>query len=206
MAKRLLAALLALEVLGLVWNLLGGSRAVFAETEQPFGNPLMGFAPDADSEQLPDDVTLVYLDITWREWEPQPGVFDRETVAAENQLDRWRAEGKHVVLRFVCDVPGEEPHRDIPDWLYEQCGGQDYDTSYGKGCSPRYEDERMIRWHARAVQALGDWLGGDGFVAYIELGSLGHWGEWHVNTDEGVDPLPGAAVRERYVLPWLAAL
>ena len=63
----------------------------------------------------------------------------------------------------------------------------------------------MIRWHARAVQALGDWLGGDGFVAYIELGSLGHWGEWHVNTDEGVAPLPGAAVRERYVLPWLAA-
>ena len=138
MAKRLLAALLALEVLGLVWNLFGGSRAVFAETEQGFGNPLMGFAPDADSEHLPADVTLVYLDITWREWEPQPGVFDRETVAAENQLDRWRAEGKHVVLRFVCDVPGEEPHRDIPDWLYEQCGGQDYDTEYGKGCSPRY--------------------------------------------------------------------
>ena len=205
MAKRLLAALLALEVLGLVWNLFGGSRAVFAETEQGFGNPLMGFAPDADSEQLPADVTLVYLDITWREWEPQPGVFDRETVAADNQLDRWRAEGKHVVLRFVCDVPGEQPHRDIPDWLYEECGGQNYDTEYGKGCSPRYEDERMIRYHAQAVQALGDWLGGDGFVAYIELGSLGHWGEWHVNTDEGVEPLPGAAVRERYVLPWLAA-
>ena len=68
MVKRLLAALLALEVLGLLWNFWGGSRAVFAETEQPFGNPLMGFAPDADSEQLPDDVTLVYLDITWREW------------------------------------------------------------------------------------------------------------------------------------------
>ena len=25
-----------------------------------------------------------------------------------------------MVFRFVCDLPGDEPHRDIPDWLYEK--------------------------------------------------------------------------------------
>ena len=200
-----LAALASMGVVCLLFYWFGGSVGRFAVTDEVFGNPVMGFAPGAEYRTLPGDVTLVYLDITWREWEPQPGVYDTAGVAQRNQLDRWRAEGKHLVLRFVCDMPGEEPHRDIPDWLYEECGGQDYDMAYGKGCSPRYSDERMAAYHARAVQALGDWLGGDGFVSYIELGSLGHWGEWHIKRSAGLDPMPDTAVREQYVAPWLEA-
>ena len=209
MAKKVLAAglcvLLALGVGVMGFHFRGGSRACFIETAEVFGNPMMGYAPDARTRELPEDVTLVYVDVTWRAWEPQPGVYDREGVAAENQLARWRAEGRHLVLRFVCDLPGSEAHRDIPDWLYQMCGGQDYDMEYGKGCSPYYSDPRMVQAHARAVRALGEWLGGDGFVAYVELGSLGHSGEWHVNRSAGIEPLPSAGVREKYVEPWLAA-
>lgn len=184
---------------------LGGRCARFTAGTEPFGNPLMGFAPRAECAELPEDVTLVYVDITWREWEPQPGVYDRAAVARENQLDRWRAAGKHVVLRFVCDQPGAAPHRDIPDWLYGQCGGQAYDMAYGKGCAPCYSDARMVAWHARAVRALGDWLGRDGFVRYVELGSLGHWGEWHVSRAAALEPLPDTPLREAYVKPWQQA-
>ena len=190
---------------GSIFWFFGGSRARFEATDEPFGNPMMGYAPRAEYHEVPEDVTLLYVDVTWREWEPERGVYDRQAVAEENQLERWRAEGKHIVLRFVCDMPGEAAHRDIPDWLYEECGGQDYDMEYGRGCSPHYGDERMVAYHAQAVQALGEWLGGDGFVAYIELGSLGHWGEWHVNRSAGIEPLPEEAVRDAYVEPWLAA-
>ena len=204
-AAILLAAEVILVAAGVGFWLFGGSRARFEATDEVFGNPVTGYAPRAEYDEVPQDVTLLYVDVTWREWEPERGVYDRQAVAQENQLDRWRAEGRHIVLRFVCDLPGDQAHRDIPDWLFEECGGQDYDMEYGKGCSPHYDDARMVAYHAQAVQALGEWLGGDGFVAYVELGSLGHWGEWHVNRSAGIEPLPEEAVRDAYVEPWLAA-
>ena len=48
---------------------------------------------------------------------------------------------------------------------------------------------------AKAVEALGEHLGKDGLISYIELGSLGHWGEWHVNYSAGIQRLPNEAVR-----------
>lgn len=41
-----------------------------------FRNPMMGFAPNADYFDAVGDNTLVYMDVTWREFEPEEGVFD----------------------------------------------------------------------------------------------------------------------------------
>lgn len=179
----------------------------FSVSSEVFGNPLMGYAPCAWRETVTEDVQLLYVDITWRELEPREGVWDWEKIEAENQLNRWRREGKHVVLRFVCDIPGEESHMDIPDWLYEKTGEQGtwYDMEYGKGFAPDYNNEVFVEYHARAIAALGKHLGQDGFVSFVELGSLGHWGEWHVNYAAGIQRLPLAKVREQYVQHYLAA-
>ncbi len=164
-------------------------------------NPLMGWAPPASSPEIKQPHTLVYADLTWRELEPQLGIFDFDTFENKQQLSRWRMENKRVVFRFVCDVPGSIAHRDIPDWLYDATGGggDAYDTAYGKGFSPDYSNEVFIQYHRRAIQALGDRYGGDGFFAYVELGSLGHWGEWHVMSNAGIRQLPPKAIRDLYV-------
>ncbi|MDO5408031.1 MAG: DUF4832 domain-containing protein [Eubacteriales bacterium] len=187
--------------------LTGRNRKTYAPEKEIFGNPLMGYAPCAWKKEVGDDVSLLYVDITWRELEPEEGVFDWETIWRENQLDRWKREGKHVVLRFLCDLPGEEAHMDIPDWLYEKTGEQGdwYDMEYGCGFSPDYSNATLIRYHEKAVRAMGEKLGQDGLVSFVELGSLGHWGEWHVNYHAGIRRLPGEAVREQYVTPWLEA-
>ena len=41
------------------------------------------------------------------------------------------------------DVPGEEKHMDIPEWLYDKIEGQGtwYDMEYGKGFSPNYQND-----------------------------------------------------------------
>ena len=147
------------------------------------------------------------MDITWAELEPEEGKYDWEKIERENQTDRWREEGKHLVLRFVCDIPGEEKHMDIPQWLYDKTdhAGTWYDMEYGKGYAPDYNNEQMIQYHKRAVNALGEHFGRDGLVSYIELGSLGHWGEWHVNISAGIQSLPEESVRERYMIPWTEA-
>lgn len=179
----------------------------YERTEEVFGNPLMGYAPCAWNTTVSDDVSLLYMDITWAELEPEEGQYNWESVDKENQLSRWRKEGKHIVLRFVCDVPGQEKHMDIPEWLYEKIGheGTWYDVEFGKGFAPDYNNEEMIRYHAKAVEALGEHLGKDGLISYIELGSLGHWGEWHVNYSAGIQRLPNEAVRKQYVVPWTGA-
>lgn len=103
------------------------------------------------------------------------------------------------MLRISCDEPGDEAHLDIPDWLYEQTGtGRWYDIAYGKGYAPDYTDPVFFAAHERLLRAVGERLGADGFVSYVELGSLGHWGEWHVKSGEGLPSMPDEAVRDRY--------
>lgn len=115
-----------------LYNIFRSIRVEYAYSSEAMGNPLMGYAPSAWHETVNDDVTLLYVDITWRELEPEEGVYDWEQIESENQFSRWRAEGKHVVLRFVCDIPSDEEHMDIPDWLYEKIDGDgtkyDYKT------------------------------------------------------------------------------
>lgn len=182
-------------------------KKTWAESGEAFGNPLMGYAPSAWHEEISDDVQLLYMDITWAELEPEEGVYDWAAIEQENQTDRWREEGKHLILRFVCDLPGDARHMDIPEWLYEKTDGAGtwYDGAYGKGFAPDYNNEELIASHAKAVQALGERFGGDALVAYVELGSLGHWGEWHVNYEEGIQRMPKEAVRDQYVTPWVLA-
>lgn len=215
-AKGMLMALVLLLVLaggiGLSLWLSGGEPAsllaskAFAKSGEILKNPVMGFAPEADYLEAAADNTLVYVDVSWRELEPSEGVFAFEAIEKANHLDEWRAAGKHVVFRFVCDLPGDEPHRDIPDWLYEKTkDGKDYDISYGKGYSPNYANRVFIEAHAKAIAALGKRFGQDTFFSYVELGSLGHWGEWHVKYEDGLPRMPGEAVRRQYIAPYLTA-
>lgn len=179
----------------------------YKESQVAFGNPLMGYARNAWYDKVSEDISLLYMDITWAELEPEEGVYDWEAIEKKNQLARWKSEGKHLVLRFVCDIPGQEEHMDIPEWLYEKSGkaGQWYAGGYGKGFAPDYNNPTIISCHEQAVKALGEHFGQDGLISYVELGSLGHWGEWHVNYSEGIQRIPREAVREKYILPWTEA-
>lgn len=179
----------------------------YKESQAAFGNPLMGYAPSAWYNEVSEDISLLYMDITWAELEPEEGVYNWASIDEENQISRWRKEGKHLVFRFVCDIPGEEAYMDIPEWLYEKSGkaGKWYDGEYGKGFAPDYNNPTIISCHEQAVKALGEHFGQDGLISYVELGSLGHWGEWHVNYSEGIQRIPREAVRDKYILPWTEA-
>lgn len=179
----------------------------YKESQAAFGNPLMGYAPSAWYNEVSEDISLLYMDITWAELEPEEGVYNWASIDEENQISRWRKEGKHLVFRFVCDIPGEEAHMDIPEWLYEKSGkaGKWYDGEYGKGFALDYNNPTIISCHRKAVRAIGEHFGQDGLISYVELGSLGHWGEWHVNYSEGIQRIPREAVRDKYILPWTEA-
>ena len=121
-------------------------------------NPLTGFAAMADYPSLAETASMVFVKITWAELEPEEGVFDWAGIEERLHLSEWMAKGKHAVLRFVCDDPGDEAHLDIPDWLAEKTGwdGVQYDISYGKGYAPNYNNPVFLEAHEKAAAALGE--------------------------------------------------
>ncbi|NLG34854.1 MAG: DUF4832 domain-containing protein, partial [Lentisphaerae bacterium] len=191
--------------------LCGGSALAFqVSMEYPASdrfllNPFIGnaiWASDTTSEQ---PFTLVYANLTWAEFEPKKGVYDFESFEKANHFDRWRAEGKRLILRFVMDMPGSKKHMDIPGWLDKLTGkkGKAYNVSYGRGYLPNYKHPEMIAAHKRAIQALADRYDDDPFVAFVELGSLGHWGEWHIYYKLG--SMPEEDVRDQYAQHYVDA-
>lgn len=215
MTRRGIAALL---VCAMVSGLLGCSRsapdadrsgileAVYPMTDRVIQNPYIGFAVEATNLAVPDEHSLVYIDITFAQLQPDnPEEFAFAAIAEENNLAYWKSRRKHAVLRFLCDLPGEETHMDIPQWLYDlTADGDFYDISYGKGYSPNYSNPELIAYHQKAIAALGDYFS-DGFVRYVQLGSLGHWGEWHVLYSAGIQRLPDSPIRQQYVQHYLDA-
>lgn len=180
------------------------NHIVYQMDDEIYGNPLIGYAAMGDNPDKAEQTRLIYILLTWREWEPSEGCFDINGLEQRYHIPRWKAEGKNAVLRFVCDIPGNEEHRDIPDWLYERTkDGTDYDTDYGKGYSPVYENPVFIEAHQKALKALGEYCKKDNFVSYVQLGSLGHWGEWHTKYEDGVYPMPDEAVCRIYTGQYL---
>ncbi len=162
-------------------------------------NALMGFAPDASNLRLCQDSKLVFLELTWAEWEPEDGVFDIRGFEERNNIDKWKKEKKHAVLRFVCDVPGKTRHTDIPKWMFDKTGsGTFYDNSLGKGYSPDYSDEIFIKYHERALKRLAEYCNSDYFVSFVEVGSLGHNGSWNAQDAKGKSLMPDSLVCLNY--------
>src|ERR1044072_6922190 len=95
----------------------------YKELSGPIPNPLMGWAPWATVQESNQPYTLVYADLTWRDFEPQEGYYDFEGFEQRQQFAHWRQAGKRVVFRFVADRPGKETHLDIPDWLFNKIKG-----------------------------------------------------------------------------------
>lgn len=58
----------------------------FQKSQEIFGNPLMGYAPSAWYENVSEDISLLYMDITWAELEPEEGVYAWDSIEEENQI------------------------------------------------------------------------------------------------------------------------
>lgn len=65
-------------------------------------NPMMGYAPYAENLDACDQANLVFIKLKWSDWEPEMGYYDTGYLESQFHLARWKAAGKHGVLRFIC--------------------------------------------------------------------------------------------------------
>lgn len=173
--------------------------------EKPVTNPLKGFAAWGENYREDPWVSFAYVPVYWSLLEPEEGVYDFAELEERCSFEKWKDDNVRLIFRVITDTPSGKKHMDIPRWLYEKTGGAGtwYDCSYGKGFSPDYENKIFQEAHARLIQALYERYGENPQLAFIQLGSLGHWGEWHVNTNAGIARFLLQAVTDGYVQDYL---
>jgi len=202
----LLPIMLGLIIVTALLRQTGVQEKRFHPSDEETVMPLSGWAVRADTwaEERLLDTGLVYAELTWAELETEPGVYDFEGFEERNHLKQWWAEGKRVILRFVTDRPSEAVHKDIPEWLVEDMGGEVlagafYETGEGCGFTPDYSNLIMREAHYRVIEALAGRYDGHPGVAYVEIGSLGAGGLWTQGPDrERGNLLPVSTVSREY--------
>lgn len=173
-------------------------------TTATLNNPYMGWAPPANGGPYNQRHRLVYANFLWKELEPEEGRYDFEKLEKKYKFKEWAEQGMKVIVRVVMDVPKEESNADIPRWLYYKINkdGKWYHNDYGKGFSPNYANPILMDAHKKLIDQLGDRYNSDIRIAFIQIGSIGHWGEWHTNVDI---LFPNRAITDQYVNHYLNA-
>ncbi len=141
----------------------------------PLDNPLKGWCPYTNANPIKLPYSMVFLYAPWRELEPEEGRFAFE----KWERTAWSvpvAHGKHVVLRIFIDYPGRPSG--LPDWLKNEVKLTHYDD-HGGGLAPDYDNPRMVAAMERLIAAMGTLYDKHARVAFVQLGLLGFWGEWH---------------------------
>ncbi|MBO7335351.1 MAG: hypothetical protein J6U42_00255, partial [Lachnospiraceae bacterium] len=167
---------------------------------------------EGDVDKILSEHNLIYVDVKWSELEPEKGKFAFDALEEQYQFKKWQAQGCRMVFRFVMDNPNVvngDPNikrMDIPQWLYdeleqENAEGEGAGTFYvgetirsllgGCGFSPNYKSKKLLEYHAAIIKAFADRYDDPAITAYVEVGSLGHWAEFHTwptGTGEFPDP------------------
>jgi hypothetical protein len=119
---------------------------------------------------------MVFHYVSWRELEPKPEDY-RFAEWEKRAWDIPLAQGKQVVFRVYVDYPTEPSG--LPDWLRAMGVPITPYTEYGGGTAPAYDDPRCLAAMERLIAALGQRYNSHPRVAFVEMGLLGFWGEWH---------------------------
>jgi hypothetical protein len=141
----------------------------------PLDNPLKGWCPYTNAGVIHQPYSMVFQYVSWRELEPIEGDYRFDDW--EKGWDSELGKDKHVIFRVFIDYPSKPSG--LPDWL-RKAGVKETDyKDYGGGKSPDYNDSRMVSGMERLIAALGKRYNNHPRVAFIQIGMLGFWGEWH---------------------------
>ena len=186
----------------------GCARVVVAKpnaVDDVLANPFKGYAPYADTYHAAPAIpqSLVYDDVTWRALEPAaPGEINWS--ALEDDWDPHTALGRRIGFRFKCADPWSGDETDVPDWLVSYgVNTFAYSIDGGNGRLPDWDDLVFLDEHDRIIAALGERYNSDPRIAWIDVGSYGIWGEWHVYQNEAL--AASQASKQRILDAYLAA-
>jgi hypothetical protein len=149
----------------------------FAPAPGPLDNPLKGWCTYTDAGPIRQPYSMVYRYVSWKELEPTEGRYEFAAWERRTWDGDPLAKGKRIVFRVYLDYPGRPSG--VPDWLTAKGVRMRRYEDYGGGASPDYDDPQLVAGLERLIAALGARYDHNPRVAFVALGVLGFWGEWH---------------------------
>jgi len=169
---------------------------ILEEIADVLPNPFKGFVPWIGTQNPVYETKLQYKTFEWRDVEPQKGAYN--WTSFEQGWGNIAATGKRVGFRISACTPGSGNLYDIPDWLVnEGVALRGYSIDGQQGLAPDWDDPKFLQAHQDLINALGSRYDSDPRVAWIDIGSYGFWGEWHVYLN---DTLAAAQATKQAIL------
>jgi hypothetical protein len=143
----------------------------------PTDNPLKGFASySGKSDRHYGPVSMAFHYVPWRELEPNEDDYRFDAMEAKY----WQTDlaiDKPIIFRVFLDYPGRPTG--LPNWLIQKGVSMRSYRRNPVGQSPDYDNPDLREHMMKLIAALGHRYDGNPRVAFIQVGFLGHWGEWH---------------------------
>jgi hypothetical protein len=145
---------------------------------------MKGFASYCDpGNTLYGPSSMAFEEIGWDKLEPVEGQYSFGDWEAKF-WDQAPAKGKHVVLRVYLDYPSKPSS--VPKWLIAKGVKMTKYDEFGGGETPEYENPELVKSLLSFIKAFGSRYDHDARVDYVQVGFLGHWGEWHTYPHENL--------------------
>jgi hypothetical protein len=140
-----------------------------------YSNSLTNYGSRLEPSDTLDDfpgLSVIYLRIAWSFIEAEEGKYNWEVI--DTPAQRWIDKGKKIALRITCY---ENFPYATPQWV-EKAGAKTSGTP-GRRDHPDFCDPVFLEKLENFLSAMASRYDGNPHVAFVDIGSLGIWGEGH---------------------------
>ncbi|MBN1999135.1 DUF4832 domain-containing protein [candidate division KSB1 bacterium] len=143
-------------------------------------------ADDSDLTGFPG-MDHLYIRLAWAYLEPQEGRFDWELI--DQYIDKWVGMGLGIAFRISCRETSTdriEQQFATPRWVLEAGAEGGYyrsgeQTGPDGPWEPVFDDPVFLAKLENFLQAFGARYDGKSWLRYVDVGSIGDWGEGHTH-------------------------
>ena len=154
----------------------------FKESAIRLQNPYRGFVPMA-CKNSPSSIpySTVYSTITWKELEPTEGKYRWDLL--EKCWGTHIKKGRQVAFRFQVLSPDENNLRTYPQWFIKKnhLSEKSFSIDGVEGKAFDWNHPEFFKAHERLIHEMARRYDKNPNVAWVEIGSYGFWGEWHMH-------------------------
>ena len=139
------------------------------------------YSKPGDTDPLPG-TSVVYLRVLWSDIEPREGEFRWDLF--DSVAQNWIKAGKKLAFRIICCNQTENA---TPDWVREAGAKgiwfppiyKEKDIPGAERWEPTYDDPVFLEKLTNFLKAFAARYDGDPSVAFMDIGSVGLFGEGH---------------------------
>jgi len=141
-------------------------------------------AGDADLTEFPG-MDHLYMRLSWGYLEPQEGQYNWHVI--DQYIEKWTVKGLGIAFRISCRETGSdriEQQFATPKWVM-QAGAQGDYYRYGDKVGvdgpwePVFDDPIFLEKLENFLKAFAARYDGRPWLRYVDIGSIGDWGEGH---------------------------